>query len=571
MQNRFCREKITEWSITTFSLIISGLFVFIVWQKCGIYFETNDDRTITEILAGVLALEPDFHTVHVNALLSLPLSCFYRIFPGVPWYGAFLISLHIYMYFALLSSLLKERVRMVSCAAAVAVTAGLFLVNMGMLAQIQYTSTAAMMAGIGYAVLVLEEEKTCGWRKFLLLEGIACLLRDQAMLMIQPIGMAVFAGWILARPELGRREKVIRIARVCGVVGAIWCIAFCGKAVVYHDSEWRAYLRANSAREEIFDYGEKPLYEEVANILENYGVTEAEYNAFVHYTVMEGSLPASCIIDLAQYCKNSREPSISFGQAVILQLKNYFSTEYRRINRVTLLLWLLLVLCCVLGKNMSRLLPAGFLLLGRTFVWTVLLYRGRMPQRVSFPLFACESLLLTVLIWRALPKRGKVFARVLIVVVLLFLGREVYLCGQTQYRYAVSQNQGQETYFAGMKELQDYCGRHPERQYYVEAISLAYYTGSALETEVYSERDYLPTGCWYASSPAMNERIYKFMAEREKGIYLIIYENGSQRNHPAVSYFEERTSSEPVQVDSFTLSHGGGYVVYYYENEKNNS
>mgnify|MGYP006909857625 CR=1 FL=1 len=52
------------------------LFASFLWIKdMGVYFETNDDRIIAEILSGVHSLTQDPHTIHENYLLMLPLYC----------------------------------------------------------------------------------------------------------------------------------------------------------------------------------------------------------------------------------------------------------------------------------------------------------------------------------------------------------------------------------------------------------------------------------------------------------------------------------------------------------------
>ena len=48
------------------------LFASFFWIKdMGVYFETNDDRIIAEILSGVHSLTQDPHTIHENYLLML--------------------------------------------------------------------------------------------------------------------------------------------------------------------------------------------------------------------------------------------------------------------------------------------------------------------------------------------------------------------------------------------------------------------------------------------------------------------------------------------------------------------
>ena len=62
------------------------LFASFLWIKdMGVYFETNDDRIIAEILSGVHSLTQDPHTIHENYLLMLPLSLLYYFRSVMVW------------------------------------------------------------------------------------------------------------------------------------------------------------------------------------------------------------------------------------------------------------------------------------------------------------------------------------------------------------------------------------------------------------------------------------------------------------------------------------------------------
>lgn len=557
-----------------FALMLFSLWVYAVYAKCGIYFETNDDRVITEILSGVLGVKPEVHTVHVNVFLSVIISTFYEITASIPWYGSCLIFFHIFAYALFLYFLLRRSTCLWEAAVAILMAGSFAMLNIGTLAQIQYTSTAALLAMTGYACLTLEDDEKCSLIVFAVLELLSTLLRDQAMLMIQPLGMSVFVFWILTDKKLILRQKIKKIAAVCAVVLAVLAIAWIGVAVSYGSDGWEAYRRANNARERLFDYGEKMPYEMAAPILDKYGVTEIQYNAFLNYTMLDGELSPECIQELAEFWENSHGKQIDVKKLFTGQLDFLRSDSFRGLNRVIPFLWMLLLLFLLMNRKFSMLIPMAGLLISRVFVWAYLIHGGRLPQRVLSPLFACEILLLLVLFVKcystedrstAKPKKRFSVTWVFAALFLLLFAVKSVESGREQYRYAAEQNRGQEIFFAGARELQDYCGQHPERQYYVESLSQAYYVGSALETEYYLHRDYMTTGCWYFNSPAMNAKTEEFRNEREEGIYLIIYAYENPVEHPAVLYFEEKMNRAPVQTDSFTLSHGGSYLVYYFD------
>ena len=556
-----------------FASILFGLWTCVVYVKCGIYFETNDDRIITEILSGVLAVNPEFHTTYVNALLSAVFAALYGLTTAIPWYGGCLILFHVSAYVLFLYFLLRRANGLWEAIGAVVMAGSFVLVNVGLLAQIQYTSTAALLALTGYACLVLEDDEKCGFVVFAVMELLAILLRDQAMLMIQPLGLPVFVLWILIRKDLIFGQKIKKIAEVCAVLLALFVVMWVGTTAAYGSGDWKNYKLGDNASRQIFDYGDRMSYEEAMPVLDKYGVTEVQYNAYMSYTMLDGEISTECLQELVEFRKSIYEKHPSVGELFTEQLAYLQSDSFRGLNKVVLLLWILLTLYILISREFSVLIPMVGLLAGRLFVWGFLIYGGRVPQRVLAPLFACEMMLLLVLFVRCYvtgePQEKKplikYFAtRIFVVIFLLLFAARSVESGKEQYRYAAQQNRGQEIFFAGAKELQDYCGQHPERQYYVESLSQAYYVGSALETEYYLHRDYMTTGCWYFNSPAMNAKTEAFRNEREEGIYLIIYAYADSEGHPAVLYFEEKTNVKPVQTDSFTLSHGGRYLVYYF-------
>jgi len=76
------------------------------------------------------------------------------------------------------------------------------------------------------------------------------------------------------------------------------------------------------------------------------------------------------------------------------------------------------------------------------------------------------------------------------------------------------------------------------------------------------------TGCWYSYSPPLQAYLQEYFSGEKDGVYLIVYDDEVQTlDTIAISYLQEKTHAEPVIADSFTLSHGGKYKVYYFEEE----
>ncbi|MCD8132139.1 MAG: hypothetical protein LUE16_12890 [Lachnospiraceae bacterium] len=83
------------------------LFMIFIFAAAGVYYETNDDRIITEFLSGSMTGEPDARVIYQNYLLSYPLMLLYSITVMVPWYGIFLIGAHCVSLFIIVRSILS--------------------------------------------------------------------------------------------------------------------------------------------------------------------------------------------------------------------------------------------------------------------------------------------------------------------------------------------------------------------------------------------------------------------------------------------------------------------------------
>lgn len=90
------------------------------------------------------------------------------------------------------------------------------------------------------------------------------------------------------------RDKIRFLLLTLGIVIGCFALGELGTAVGYHNAEWKEYLRYNNARTEMFDYYGKPEYEEVSDILSEYGVSRAEYEAYKGYIILDGNLNTEC-------------------------------------------------------------------------------------------------------------------------------------------------------------------------------------------------------------------------------------------------------------------------------------
>ena len=91
-----------------FSVIVSAAFILLTYFTCGIWFETNDDVFIAEMLSGKLTGVPEYHCPYVSSIITLPISLLYRAFAGVPWWGIFLFTLLLLSIFIIVFCLVSK-------------------------------------------------------------------------------------------------------------------------------------------------------------------------------------------------------------------------------------------------------------------------------------------------------------------------------------------------------------------------------------------------------------------------------------------------------------------------------
>lgn len=546
--------------------VIAFSFICIVWNSVGIYWETNDDRYIGSILSGMLVGEPNPYAIHINYLLSYLLMMLYRITKDVPWYGGMLVLFQGLAYWGILDSAFEKCKRWYHMLIVIGMTAGVFGSFCYCVGQLQYTSTATMLAIAGYVCLILYEDKTQRFLIFFLFEFLAYLLRVESMLLMIPFCMVAVMGWVFCGCEGVLQEKVRHVCVVCGVLLTTILVATMGDALGYHGEAWKQYRRFNDARTAMFDYYGKPDSDEVKDILEEYKVSPAKYNAFLSHVILDWSNDVECAEALEDYSRENYEDDVTLMECLQNSWRYSIGNFTWDINKVLIVTWILYWAWVLCGKQWKMIIPGGAMLLVRTGVWSWMLWRGRMPLRVTIPLLACETILVLTLIWVNIMKTKKtiLLKTILLVCCIMFVWTSVN-SAKMQYQYLKKENGIQEIYIAGFKELLQYCNENKQNRYLIDSSAVSWYQGSVYETDIYQSANAIVSGGWFSNSPIMQLHLQEYLGSAKDGIYAILCADGGEATHPMVSYLKEEMKSEPVLTDVLTVSHGGKYAVYYVE------
>lgn len=549
--------------------VITNLLLFILLHYfLGFYFLTNDDKCITDILTGTFSQGPEAHTVYVNYLPSVIWAGLYRLTSSVPWYGGSLILLEWIAYTCINYCFLAAAKNRTDAFIRQAIYLCVFISSLYSLTNVQYTMVAALLAATGYFYLLTRRKEPKAIFIFFLLELSALLLRSQAMLMVQPIGLGCLIGCIGVWKSVPEGKWEFKVLRNTGAA-LLLClvIAGLGDIIGYSGKDWKEYKEYNAERTLLFDFYGTPEAEQIEEVLKKHQVSELSYNAFRQYIIMEDSIPLQFLQELSAYQKEHSTNKISFWDSFRLSWKTLFDNGYQKYNKITLAAYIFLIFVILASRKWSVLLPSVMILGARTVIWTYLIRKGRLPLWVSVPLLLCETLLLLALALEAYQSIKKQDWLILLAGAgaVLFLVQSVKSFRQ-QFPMIRKEHNGQQIFMEGLRELQDYCNQQPDNRYLTEADSMMYFRGSALETALYQQPNYLVSGNWYSYSPVMKEKIASYVKEENyKNLYVIAYKREESRPEWIIPYLNAVYEGTFEIVDEITASHGGTYLVYQFK------
>lgn len=587
---------------------MAAIWIFFIYRTVGIFFETNDDRLITEIFSGAMTGVPEAHTYYVGYLLGILISSLYRLTCAVPWYGGMLVLFQFICCFLTADAFLSRCRHKKDCFFAIIFIMLLYSISFYVVASIQFTSTAAMLAITGYLCFLLYPNRKSRCILFFLAEFLSYQLRSDAMLMIQPMGIFVLCGslftehkfYLLSRPSfnlptasspmsaasskspsrffVGYREWFGKCRPLLEAGIILLTILITGKGshyIFYSSPGWKEYEKINDAVTELTDYAAIPDYTEVQNILSKYNVTQKQYNAFLQYAMIEENLSGDCLLEVAAVAHEKNLPP-SFSQVFKQFLTSYTSREHWGLNLMLIAIWAAVVLLIFSKRSFGLFIQLGGLLLSRSVLWLFLLYEGRFPPRVMVPLYLGEIFFLFCLFFQTVLKESsteyysaqgrihkdgnllnKYFPFLLAFLLLPFCMKTL----KSQYLYLSEKNANEAVYFPGMQDMISYCNNHPEKRYFIDASTLIYYRGSAFETKIYGPRNGVITGGWYSGAPVL----YQYEKDYFAGcgaISLITSSDMEMQSAMVIDYLEERLGSTAYLEDTFVVSNGGKYFVY---------
>ena len=550
---------------------VTTIYFAIILLLVGSCYCINDDRFMGELLSGAITGKPETHLVYVNYLMSLPLSLLYHISTSVPWFGIMLLLFHFLSCYVILTSFYQKAQTAKAIWLCTILVGILFLSEIYLITRISYTITASFMAVAGFISLILNENKFQRYFYFILLELLAFLLRDKAMLMILPLGFIVFFGLKLIEKNSTFKEKIYETLKVFGILLIIIIVSFSGNKIGYSDTEWDIYNKYNDARTTLFDFSQFPPYEDVAYILEKYNVTQTDYEAYINYTILDYKLNLDCIEELAEYC-HSNKTTFSINDLFEFYKIKTIWDPYWGTNILMLVCYACVIAFLLLSGHFRGCISILFLIIVRSAIWLYLIDGDRFPHRISMPLIACEILLLVTIAYHSYtrePKYKKWQNTAYIILCLIFSVTGIW-CFKNQFVDLQQTNKMQEASMQSYAEVLDYCNSHPEKTYILDTLSFANYNAEVFDISIYGKQNFVMSSTWFANSPAMLDKIQTYLGNTTDGFYFILKMRDNMQidldSSPTIQYFAKETKCTPVISDSITSNYGETFLVIYFDN-----
>ena len=532
LMTRLKEKENSIWalSFTAALCILIGIFF-------DFYYDLNDDVLIKDILAGVYTGTPAGHNIQMLFPLSFLLSILYRIARGIPWYGLFLCFCHFGCFYLLTKRLLHFfRTRFVKAMLLLLTAALIAALFLWELVFVQYTVTAALLTATA-AFLFYSMDGAATVKVFfikslpcILLINLAFCIRSEMLLLLLPlVCVAGICRWASEKPVFTKTNAAKYFAVFGGILAGLILNQGLHMAA-YASEDWREFNHFFDARTSLYDFLGIPAYESNEAFYESIGLSEAEQLLLRNYNFgLDEEINADMLKQLTAYAQglNTR----TFGSTLKSAMREYaqrffkwgygevssaWDTRYRNAaetdypwNLMILALYVMVLLAALCNRHYRYLWELCLLGAVRTGLWLYIIYNGRMPVRITYPLYLVEFVILAALLLDECKSTKQffrflkpVFCFVPALLALLNLNKSITT---VQKEYARREAVNME-----LQVLQAYTSEHPDSFYYVDVYSTVSYSEKMFADVDNSLSNYDIMGGWASKSPLMYKKYEQF-------------------------------------------------------------
>lgn len=549
--------------------LISLCFLVTIYKLGGIWFETNDDVIISEMLSGKITGTPEFHSPYVGALVMWPISLLYRLCGGIPWWGGFIFFVLFCVLFLNLYSVMGSAQNLKSLIIRICVTMCIFVAGIYCFGQAQFTSAAILLAASGYVFFIANIESKHAWVIFIFCELLACQIRDSSMFLVQPLGFAALIGaeFVNERNNVKNliKKAVSCVIMVLGVIAVTKIVS----AMEFRGAAWKDYYKFNEFQMYIIDYEPPVQYEALSDILDKYDITEDEYEQILEYRTWypNNKFTGACLDELLPRLveiRKSDTESINYVESI----RQLFltSSEFWHLHQFTAIFFLLAVLIALLIGKKKMLISIGMTFAGYFFGLIILGLRNRFVLRVMQPYYLATLLLVSPIVVGMLLqcKFGKAKENATGIATVLAAGAVILWAlqiGRVQFAYFRRQNNFVNPIdYSTNYEIMDYCRKHPDKHFVLDNSYARFVSTDIFETRYYDKANYIYSGSWYSNTPEMLEYCKNYIGE---DCYYLVYEAREFKGLEGADFYARMFDTEMRLEEKFKLTSGATMWVYH--------
>lgn len=506
------------WAFGLAAFLCAGIGIFFDY-----YYAINDDLVMKDILAGAYTGTPEGRNIQMLFPLSWLISLFYRVSQSLPWYGIFLCACHFGCIFLLTKRLLSFFHKTWTKAVAVVLEAGLIVtLLLYELVFVQYTVTSALLASTA-AFLFYTADSSGPVKVFfrrniasIVLVVVAFQMRTEMLLLLLPlICVTGLCRWACEKPFFTKENAAKYFSVFWGIL--VGLLLSQGVHMAAHTGEdWQQFYHFFDSRTQLYDFLWQwhPLYEGNEVFYDSIGMTQNSQMLIENYNFgLDEKIDANLLDKINEKANECRKEQTSFTETLKQAVIDY---KYRTFHETDLpwnlfvIILYIMVLVCALGNRRLRFVwELACLAIVRTGLWMFILYRGRVPERITHPLYLMEFVILTafLLVECKSAQKGFTYLRAGITGVFLVL---CFLHIQGSVEKSREEYIRKESVYKEWEALQAYLKDNAECFYFMDVYSWSKYTDKMFVNVDNSIQNYDIMGGWISKSPLMEKKFRCF-------------------------------------------------------------
>lgn len=550
------------------SILISILGFVVLHFIFGSYYAQNDDRYMAEILSGSITGGPEAHAIFIHYFLGLMLSALYKITSAVPWYGIFMMLCTVAPFSVVFYAIFRGCKKITGYIYALAGCLLIIACNIYFFTNFQFTSVAGMLAVAGYFILYTGKGKRSRIIGFIVFEILSYFVRYESMLMVQPVGMAVYVALFGAESkDLFTKKQLLNFAKkllglIC-CVGIIVLALYATDSFAYSSKEWKEYREYTVSRSYIEDYGTGYTHEQIADILDKYGVSAEQFDlCFKQHWVLKNNIDKDCVVAVAGRLKDINKAKTVGIRKIVYQAVTFGRyDDVKGFFTINLLLYAMIALLIVITRRFKFIFVPLFLFASKCVMLLYLVYRSRYPFRVTGILYFAEfALLIMVMIKLSEYMGGSGWKRLVLALATAACG---ILCIKTvagNCRSIKENSVLQAGESEALQQLVDYLDAQPGG-YIVDIMAMKDCFGGVLDAKWYLHKDIISSGGWFFRTPFMDSYADEYCGKYNGRLKVVT--SGTDEEWKNLRTMMERGIGAEISTQLETVNFGNkAYKIY---------